>query len=322
MWNIYFQAYKMNGKDCAIGIFKNHHMFADGASSMSMCLAMSSEYDRSYFVGSGDVPYIMRLFTRLSFPFMIPYLIYESLCIRKDDNFMTKNKENLSGIINISCNSELLLSEVKSLSKKIGVTINDLISTAVSIGLQKILKEKGETPNQVQICIPANVRFEFYPTREDVKMENKFAAIPLKLPLVDNMEKSYKSIAKLMKKNVKENYLAVYASYASAFYSNMILPRVFTSALVDKVTSNFMLGFSNVAGPIKPMFYENENKTKKYYCNKSTSFFNCSGNVGTSICCMSFCKHFTIGISSDNNVMDKVTQEKFCRYIYESLKDE
>lgn len=135
MWSLYFQPYKIDGKDCAIGIFKNHHMFADGASSMSMCLAMSSEYDRSYFVGTGDVPYIMRLFTRLSFPFMIPYLIYESLCIRKDDNFMTKNKENLSGIINVTCNSELLLSDVKSLSKKIGVTINDLISTAVSIGL-------------------------------------------------------------------------------------------------------------------------------------------------------------------------------------------
>lgn len=307
MWNIYFQAYKENGKDISIGIFKNHHMFADGASSMSMCLAMSSDYDRSYFVGSGDVPYIMRLFTRLSFPFMIPYLIYESLCIRKDDNFMTKNKENLSGIINLSCNSDLLLKDVKSLSKKLGVTINDLITTAVSMSLKKIFIEKGDKSEQVQICVPANVRFEFYPTREDVKMENKFAAIPLKIPLVDNMEKSYKPISKLMKKNVKENYLAVYASYASAFYSNMILPRAFTSMVVDKVTSKFLLGFSNVAGPIKPLYYENVDKSKRYYCGKSTSFFNCSGNVGMSICCMSFCKHFTIGITSDDNVMDKET---------------
>jgi hypothetical protein len=125
-----------------------------------------------------------------------------------------------------------------------------------------------------------------------------------------------------MKTGVKDKYLAVYASYAAAFYSNMILPRVVISNFVDGLTSNFMLGFSNVAGPIKPMFYENETKTKKYYCNKSTGFFNCSGNVGTSICCMSFCKHFTIGISSDENVMDKETLEKFCRYIYEALKDE
>jgi hypothetical protein len=77
-------------------------MFSDGASNMSMCLAMSSEYDRSYFVPSKDVPYYLRAFTRLSFPFLIPSLIYESLCIRKDDNFMTKNKENLSGKINIT----------------------------------------------------------------------------------------------------------------------------------------------------------------------------------------------------------------------------
>ena len=61
-----------------------------------MCLAMSSEYDRSYFVGSGDVPYLLRIITRLSFPFMIPFLIWESLNIKKDDNFLSKNKENLT----------------------------------------------------------------------------------------------------------------------------------------------------------------------------------------------------------------------------------
>ena len=319
MWSFYYQPYIVDGKEGAISVFKNHHCFADGASSISMALAVSSEYDRSYFVGSGDVPYMLRIFTRLSFPFMIPYLIYDALRIKKDDNFLTKNKENLTGKVNCTSCSDLLLKDIKNLSKKVGVTINDLVTAAISMSLQRLLKEHGETPNQVQICIPANVRFEFYPTREEVKLENKFAAIPLKLPLFDNMEKAYSSIAYLMKRNVRENYLAVYASYASAFYSNMILPRTISRRVVDQVTPQFLLAFSNVPGPIKPMYYENPEKTIKYYCVRSNSFFNCAGKVGLSIVCLSFCESFTIGITSDDNVMDKETNSKFCRYVQECL---
>lgn len=135
MWSLYFQPFKVKGKEGAIGIFKNHHSFSDGASAMSMCLAMSSDYDRSYFVGSGDVPYIMRIFTRLSFPFMIPFLIWESFNITKDNNFISKNKENLSGKVNCSSRNELLLKDVKNLSKKVGVTINDLVTAAISLSL-------------------------------------------------------------------------------------------------------------------------------------------------------------------------------------------
>jgi hypothetical protein len=261
MWSLIFQPYKVNGKNGAIGIFKNHHCFSDGASAMSMCLAMSSDYDRSYFVGSGDVPYPIRIITRLAFPFMIPKLIWESLNIRIDENFITKNKQNLSGTTNCTSGSNLKMADIKALSKKLGVTINDLVSSAISISLKRILKEHGDEPKEVQICIPANVRFEFYPTREDVKLENKFAAIPVMLPLFENMPEAYKTIQNLMKKRVKDNYLAVYASYASAFYSNMILPRTISRRVVDEVTPKFLLAFSNVAGPIKPLYYENEAKS-------------------------------------------------------------
>jgi hypothetical protein len=35
--------------------------------------------------------------------------------------------------------------------------------------------------------IPANIRFEFYKTRENIKLENKFSAIPMKLPLCNDI---------------------------------------------------------------------------------------------------------------------------------------
>lgn len=38
------------------------------------------------------------------------------------------------------------------------------------------------------MVIPAAVRWQFYPTFESVKLENKFAAFPIKIPLEDNPE--------------------------------------------------------------------------------------------------------------------------------------
>jgi len=92
MWRLHCQKYKVNGKDGCIILFKCHHSFCDGMSTMSMSLAMSSDYDRSYFIKGEDAPWYIRIITRLSFPFMIPFLLWDTAKINKDNNYITKNK--------------------------------------------------------------------------------------------------------------------------------------------------------------------------------------------------------------------------------------
>ena len=57
--------------------------------------------------------------------------------------------------------------------------------------MNTIFKEKGDTNTKMQIVIPANIRFAFYPNRESMKLENHFAAIPLTVPLTTDMESAY-----------------------------------------------------------------------------------------------------------------------------------
>ena len=52
LWRSYLQTYNFNGKEIFFIIWKSHHSFCDGISIMSLSLAMSHEYDRSYFVKS------------------------------------------------------------------------------------------------------------------------------------------------------------------------------------------------------------------------------------------------------------------------------
>ena len=125
-----------------------------------------------------------------------------------------------------------------------------------------------------------------------------------------------------MKKYTKTYYLAVYASYAFTFYGQMILPRAFSETLVDTISPKFLLGYSNIPGPIKPLFYESEDKKRRHYCVSSQVYMICSGKVGLSVVFMSFAESFTIGVCADNNVLNKENTTKFCRYLYESLNNE
>ena len=135
-----------------------------------------------------------RCLLRLSVPFMIPKLLSTSLFTRTDRNFLTKNKQ-LSGIINCKSTKDFEFKTIKSLSKKVKATINDVITCAITTAMHQLFQENGDQSKDVQLVIPANIRFEFYKTREDVKLENKFSAIPLIVPLTPTMKDSYKDVS-------------------------------------------------------------------------------------------------------------------------------
>ena len=80
---------------------------------------------------------------------------------------------------------------MKALSKKIGVTINDIVTSAISTSFSTLFKKNKDLSTSLMMLIPANIRFKFYPTREQVKLENKITVMPLKIPVVDNMENAY-----------------------------------------------------------------------------------------------------------------------------------
>ena len=88
------------------------------------------------------------------------------------------------------------MKEIKKLSKRLGTTINDIVTCSISTAMRDYFKSKGDDSKDIQIVIPANIRFEFYPTAEKVRLENKFSAIPLKIPLCESMNDAYGKIKK------------------------------------------------------------------------------------------------------------------------------
>jgi hypothetical protein len=116
---------------------------------------------------------------------------------------------------------------------------------------------EGENLQSIQVLLPANIRFRWYPTREAVKLENKFAALPLKLPIIKNMKDAYGVISKTTKK-LKNTAGYVYSSYAITCLTAMFGPRFIPRLFLHKASMKFTLAISNTPGPIKPFIYENE----------------------------------------------------------------
>ena len=185
-----------------IQIWKSHHSFCDGVSITTIPLAMSDEFDKSYFLQPPAPSFLQIVLIKLLSPFCIPAMVRDSFIAPNDMNTFTfkKNREGLSGKMNVITSPNLDLAELKKMSKAKGVTINDVVLSAFMTTLHsmleeaeqaKPLKERQPLPKSLQVIMPANIRFSFYESREKIKLENKFAAIPLVVPLTSSMETAY-----------------------------------------------------------------------------------------------------------------------------------
>ena len=104
----------------------------------------------------------------------------------------------MKGVLNVNTAKKIDMKCLKDLSKKLGVSINDVLVSSTTSALKQLFKQKGDKlgsmPDgkaKINLVIPTNIRLQFYNTKKDVKMENKFTAIPLKIPLYSHISDAY-----------------------------------------------------------------------------------------------------------------------------------
>lgn len=105
------------------------------------------------------------------------------------------------------------------------------------------------------MVIPVNIRYNFYPTKEDVKMENKFCALPVILPLEKTMEKAYPVIQSSLK-FIKSSFPTIFALYALSKYIPSFIPKHLQYLFIHFQSEPYTLAFSNTPGPIKPIQFK------------------------------------------------------------------
>ena len=132
-------------------IWKCHHSFCDGVSVMTLPLALSDEFDRSYFVRSTDLSLLSQILLRLSMPLYIPSIVASTFLAKHDFNFFTNKKyeNNLTGELNVSSSPQISVQSVKNLSKKLNISINDIILSSLTTSLKSLFMQQNDDTTQI-----------------------------------------------------------------------------------------------------------------------------------------------------------------------------
>ena len=279
-------------------MYKQHHSLGDGVSIMNYHIGQGDTFDMEALIPIRTVPFFKRMLIRLSFLFYVPRLALKFLKIKSGTNALHDGERKLSGRKVAGTSSDILFKDIKAASKYLGITINDLITACLSTALKQYLELKGDKATEaINIVIPANIRFQHYGSWERVKFENKFTAVPLRLPLNKDLKKSLEVIPHVTR-HIRDEFIDIYATYAITYYYSMFAPYFFQNWAMKNSTKAFTLAFSNTPGLLKALTFE---KTKKSI--KNQFYFVPSAHTGMGLSCMSYVDYFKITLTADDSIM-------------------
>ena len=146
---------------------------------------------------------------------------------------------------------EFNFAQIKATSRALGVTINELMTTALSMATGRLFKDRGDEKNkQMRIVIPCNIRWKYYNTYDEVELENKFAPMPIKIPLEQEPEKALKSATRVSR-DMKKQFAKVYTIYLVSVFLGLFIPTFASKLAAEKMTKPFTMAFSNTPGILK-----------------------------------------------------------------------
>ncbi len=203
----------------------------------------------------------------------------------------------MSGKKIAATSTDILFKDVKAAARKEGVTINDFITSCMATGVKQYFELKGDKKtNKLNIVLPANIRFQHYGSWEKVKFENKFAPVPLVIPLDSDIKKSMQLVAPVTAQ-LRSQFIDVYATYAGTYYFCMFAPYYIQNWFLMYSTTPYTLAFSNTPGILKPLIFENKKSIKMQY------YFIPAGRTGMGMSCLSYVDYFKITLTVDSSIM-------------------
>ncbi len=71
-------------------------------------------------------------------------------------------RANLTGKKVTSVSNPIDFDEIKQNSKLLGCTINDLMTSALTLAVSRYFKDNNDTSKAFNVCMPANIRWNMY----------------------------------------------------------------------------------------------------------------------------------------------------------------
>jgi NRPS condensation-like uncharacterized protein len=244
----------MDGKGAVI--LKSHHCLADGLGFSFLFLAISDVWDKNALPALKPMGILK---TTLVYT-LLPFLVLKSgieICLQFKDNNIIKKNVPMSGRKNGAYTEDIDLLKLKALAKANGATVNDFMTAVLSNTIYKYFddhkNEKFEgvksvgpngfiIPKKINIGMPFSLR---QPVKDlkDLKLNNDFAALPLKIGVYEKFEPALSAFKKQFK-SMRTSLNPFGVLYV--FKTSISLPFTLPKYTVDWISDKYTLIFSNL----------------------------------------------------------------------------
>lgn len=167
---------------------------------MGLTLQCDDKFSPDKLIKAGRIKFFQRMMLRLMAPFALPSLAWDLIKTKAFKNPLHDGIRNLSGVKKVAYSDFFSFPEVKATSKTFGVTINDLMTAALAVGVKRIFNKmdpKCDVKDMV-MAFPANIRWSRFEKWEDVELVNKFAPMEIILPLSADPKSGLKAVRETM----------------------------------------------------------------------------------------------------------------------------
>ena len=214
-----------------------------------------------------------------------------ALALMPDDS-PTALKGLPAGDKRVAWNEPLPLDAVKTISKGLTCSINDVLLSCVAGAVGQYLRERGDDPTgqEIRAMVPVNLR----PLEQAWQLGNKFGLAPLVLPIgIHNPIERVYAVRQRMSE-LKGSYQPLLAFAVLAIAGLMIKP--VQDAILNLFAKKATAVMTNVPGPARPLTF----------CGstiRQTMFWvPASGHIGVGVSILSYAGGVQFGLITDSTL--------------------
>ncbi len=208
------------------------------------------------------------------------------------DDAATRLKGLPAGDKRVAWNEPLPLDAVKTISKGLNCSINDVLLSCVAGAIGQYLRERGDDPTgqEIRAMVPVNLR----PLDQAWQLGNKFGLAPLVLPIgISNPIERVYAVRRRMSE-LKGSYQPLLAFAVLAIAGLMIKP--VQDAILNLFAKKATAVMTNVPGPQQPLVL----------CGstiRQTMFWvPASGHIGVGVSILSYASGVQFGLITDSKL--------------------
>jgi diacylglycerol O-acyltransferase len=273
-------------------VVRVHHSMADGIAILPIIFAMMDEVRTDERLHTNPVrPLMSRLRTAVTMPVVGPLVLLQRALWRPDRHAL--HGPVPSGKKRVAWTRPFPLETVKHVKNRFGATVNDVLMATVTGAIGRYVEGRtGVRIPHVRVSMPVNMRGP----REVVRMENRFAAVPLTLPSPrDLRERLAATKAQL---DALKHGLTPLAIYGVVHLFLAALPFGVSRKLIDFFANKCTSVVTNVPGPTHDLFFAGRRLRQLMFWVPQRA------TIGVGISILTFAGSVQLGVIADTTILE------------------